>query len=295
MSRAGDASGAAGVPGAELLAEHAGASVYHADWRALLDVVPECDAVIVDAPYSERTHAGHNGGAEDANGAVERPEIRDNRTRQAIGIRAIRRGLGYGAWSPADVDAFVSAWAPRCSGWIVSITDDVLAPAWRASFEAAGLCAFSPLAFVEPGSRVRLTGDGPSQWATWVVVARPRSRVMASWGTLPGAYVCPPGYGSGKVREVVGGKPLWLMERLVEDYTRPGALVVDPCCGAGTTLVAAQRTGRRAIGGDAMREHAEIAAKRISKPAQAPLFVAGSNGVSHATQSKLFEEGESEG
>lgn len=41
-----------------------------------------------------------------------------------------------------------------------------------------------------------------------------------------------------------------------------------------------------------LAEHAEIAAKRISKPAQAPLFVSGSNDVSRATQSQLFEEEE---
>lgn len=245
--------------------------MYHADWRALLGVVPECDAVIVDAPYSERTHGGqHKGLCED-----------------------MRRDMNYAAWSAEDVAAFVSYWALRCSGWFVTITDHVLAPAWERELAAFGLYVFSPLAFVAPGSRVRISGDGPAQWSTQIVVARQRSRSMATWGALPGAYVLPPGHAERMA--VVGGKPLWLMERLVEDYTRPGALVVDPCCGAGTTLVAAQRTGRRAIGGDAMREHAEIAAKRISRPAQAPLFVAGSNGVSHATQSKLFEEGESEG
>lgn len=74
---------------------------------------------------------------------------------------------------------------------------------------------------------------------------------------------------------VVGGKPLWLMERLVEDYSRPGQLVVDPCCGAGTTLEAARRTGRRAIGGDVSLEHARIAADRVSKPTQRGLFAFG--------------------
>lgn len=256
------------VKPAEKLAEHAGASVYHADWRALLDVVPECDSLQTDAPYSERTHGGHGSAL----------------------CSDMRRDLDYLAWDASDVAEFVEAWAPRVRGWFVSITDHVLAPAWEAALERTGRYVFSPVAFVAPGSRVRIAGDGPAQWATQIIVARPRSREFASWGALPGAYVLPPGHAERMA--VVGGKPLWLMERLVEDYTRPGALVVDPCCGAGTTLVAAQRTGRRAIGGDAMREHAEIAAKRISKPAQAPLFVTGSNEVSRATQSKLFDEGE---
>jgi DNA modification methylase len=56
------------------------------------------------------------------------------------------------------------------------------------------------------------------------------------------------------------------MSRLCEDYSRPGDLVVDPCCGAGTTLVAALRSGRRAIGGDINPEHAELARLWTANP-----------------------------
>lgn len=45
-------------------------------------------------------------------------------------------------------------------------------------------------------------------------------------------------------------KPLALLERLVGAHTRPGELVLDPCCGSGTTLVAAHRLGRRFVGID---------------------------------------------
>ena len=65
---------------------------------------------------------------------------------------------------------------------------------------------------------------------------------------------------------VVGGKPVFLMQRLVEDYSRPNDLVVDPCCGAGTTLVGAIRAGRRAIGGDMNAAHADLAAQWIRHP-----------------------------
>jgi DNA modification methylase len=65
------------------------------------------------------------------------------------------------------------------------------------------------------------------------------------------------------------------MERLVEDYSRPGDLVCDPCCGAGTTLEAALRTGRLAVGGDVLREHAELSARRVGGMVQRPLFAGG--------------------
>lgn len=262
---------------ATLLAEHANARAYLADWRDLLEVVRDeggCDLLSTDAPYSERTHAGHDEGTESVNSAIVRASRPGkSATFESRPSKLARRSINYGAWSPEDVTAFVESWAPLTRGWMVSITDHVLAPAWSSAMESVGRYVFAPLAFVAPGSRVRMSGDGPAQWSTFVIVSRPKTRAFASWGSLGGAYVLPTGCG-GRL-DVVGGKPLWLMERLVEDYSRPGGLVVDPCMGAGTTLVAAQRTGRRSIGGDAMREHAELAAKRISRPAQQPLFAGG--------------------
>ena len=258
---------------ATLLADKGDARVYHATWQQLAEVVGQVDTLIVDAPYSERTHAGHDSGSDRVNGgATLSPEVRDNLARRQLGLDPIRRSLGYGAWAPEDVGEFVGAWSTRVEGWMVSITDSVLAPAWAEAMERAGRYVFAPLACVEVGSRVRMVGDGPSNWTTWAVVSRPRGAAFAKWGTLPGAYVVPPGHGSGKRREVVGGKPAWLMERLVSDYSRPGDLVCDPCCGAGTTLTAAVRVGRRAVGGDMKREHAEMAARAVNSAIQTPLF-----------------------
>jgi hypothetical protein len=45
-------------------------------------------------------------------------------------------------------------------------------------------------------------------------------------------------------------KPLALMERIIAASTNPGDVVLDPFCGCGTTVDAAQRLGRRWIGID---------------------------------------------
>lgn len=45
-------------------------------------------------------------------------------------------------------------------------------------------------------------------------------------------------------------KPEKLLDRIVRAASRPGGLVVDPFCGSGTTLVAAAKAGRRAVGLD---------------------------------------------
>lgn len=43
-------------------------------------------------------------------------------------------------------------------------------------------------------------------------------------------------------------KPVKLMERLIETFTDPGDVVIDPCCGSGSTLRAARNLGRSAYG-----------------------------------------------
>lgn len=264
-----------------LIGATAVASVYHASWRDLLDVVPTCDAIICDPPYSEVTHKGHAEGAQTANNARTWAANGDHKDKAAARYAAAgkgeRRKINYDPWTPEDVSAFVGAWSPRTRGWFVAMSDHVLQPAWEAALREAGRYVFSPLAFVWPGSRVRMVADGPAQWSVWITVARPKTKEGAAWRSLPGAYVLPPGAGEGgmarhEAEYVVGGKPLWLMKALARDYSNRGDLVVDPTCGGGTTLVGAISEGRRAIGGDVMLEHAQMAGRRIQVPIAASLF-----------------------
>lgn len=126
---------------------------------------------------------------------------------------------------------------------------------------------FAPLPLVETGSRVRLTGDGPSSWSCWVIVARPRTPEFVRWGTLPGAYVQ-----KNERKAVMGGKPLGIMRSIVRDYTRPGDLVCDPCMGGCTTGLAALSEGRRFVGSEIDPAHFEIARKRLAAGYTPPLF-----------------------
>lgn len=63
-------------------------------------------------------------------------------------------------------------------------------------------------------------------------------------------------------------KPVALLERIIATFTEPGDLVVDPMCGSGTALVAAERLGRRAFGCDINDDAIDIAARRIGAPLQ---------------------------
>lgn len=52
-----------------------------------------------------------------------------------------------------------------------------------------------------------------------------------------------------------------------------GDIILDPFAGSGTTLVAAQKLGKRYIGCDLSREYVDIARKRLAQPYTVPMFV----------------------
>lgn len=58
-------------------------------------------------------------------------------------------------------------------------------------------------------------------------------------------------------------KPLMLLERLLTAASDPGAFVLDPFVGSGTTVVAAQRLGRRCVGCDLEAQFLDVAKKRL--------------------------------
>lgn len=43
-------------------------------------------------------------------------------------------------------------------------------------------------------------------------------------------------------------KPVKLLEKLIELFTDEGEVVIDPCCGSGSTILAADNTGRKGFG-----------------------------------------------
>lgn len=210
------------------------------------------DCVITDPPFSKRIHSGQ---------AAKR-----------FGHCSVK-DIPYACFSEKDVARAVDFLSSRVRGWWVVMTDTILARAWEKELYHFGLYVFSPLPFVDVGSRVRLSGDGPASWTTQIVVARPRTKEFQKWGALKGAYIIEKGQSAERRSKwVVGGKPLVIMEQLVRDYSRKGDVVLDPFAGGGTTLLAAINCGRSAIGSEIDVERAELAFSRVRGTAQAGLF-----------------------
>jgi site-specific DNA-methyltransferase (adenine-specific) len=69
--------------------------------------------------------------------------------------------------------------------------------------------------------------------------------------------------------------PVELPQKLMELYTYRGDLVVDPFAGSGSTLVAAARCGRDAVGYDLDPQYVEIALARLAGDEAVPAGVGG--------------------
>lgn len=58
-------------------------------------------------------------------------------------------------------------------------------------------------------------------------------------------------------------KPVELLETLIQAITRPGDLILDPFAGSGSTLAAAERTGRQYIGVELDDDYFELARQHV--------------------------------
>lgn len=67
-------------------------------------------------------------------------------------------------------------------------------------------------------------------------------------------------YGDGRQGDAryAGATPSWVVWQVLERYTAPGDVVLDPFCGSGTTLDVCKDTGRRGIGFDLASRRADI-------------------------------------
>lgn len=74
-------------------------------------------------------------------------------------------------------------------------------------------------------------------------------------------------------------KPILLLEKIIKLVTQPGDMVLDPFCGSGTTLVAAQLLNRKFIGFDLNKKAISLAKKRLQVPIK--------------TESQLLQKGKS--
>lgn len=227
--------------------------VWCADYReVMLDLGRDFAHIITDPPYEQRTHNAPRITRTDGHASPESIPFQ--------GIDLMR----------AD---FLQRVKLRCSGWLIAFCTPEGVAAWRDAIEAAKLRYKLACVWVKPDAMPKFNGQGPSHGHECLVTA---------W--------CGPGYsrwnGGGrrgvfthpcnpKSRDGLHPteKPVALMLELVELFTRPGDLVLDPFMGTGATGIACARTGRRFIGLEQDPAYFQRACERLmATAAQADLF-----------------------
>ena len=68
-------------------------------------------------------------------------------------------------------------------------------------------------------------------------------------------------------------KSVPLLERLIEIFTDKGDVVIDPCAGSGTTLLAAANLERKAYGFEMNRQFCKDAETKVLRRIQKKIFI----------------------
>ncbi|MGC4115921.1 MAG: DNA methyltransferase [Myxococcales bacterium] len=138
--------------------------------------------------------------------------------------------------------------------------------------------------FTEPDGRRyrkrwRRAKDGTSYFEKQYLDESKGVPASTVWSDIQQVYADPRAYKPGMDSEITNyptQKPLKLLERILAISTAPGDLVLDFFAGSGTTLVAAEKTGRRWIGCDQNPQATQLAARRLlSLPDPKPFSLEG--------------------
>ena len=168
--------------------------------------------------------------------------------------------------------------------WVLVFTDGESNHLWRDALTCAGLEYVRTCYWNKLGATPQLTGDRPADHVEHIIVCHQRhangkpKRKRWNGGGRGNLYSTPIVRGSCREARVhTTQKPLALMEALVRDFTEPGDLIGDPFAGSGTTLVAAKRLGRAALGIEANPLFASVAEKRLDmtrvQPSSSPVAI----------------------
>jgi site-specific DNA-methyltransferase (adenine-specific) len=248
---------------ADVLEGRAGWTVVHGDCLDVLPTLPDRSVahVITDPPYSEHVHGKSRAGASkktlrDGNGHITRCAIE----------REV--DFGFAHLTTEVMEAVADQCARLASRWTLAFCDVESSHLWSGALRSAGLDYCRTGAWVKVGATPQFTGDRPGVGFEAVVVCHQPGRKKWNGGGHAGVWThltcIDRGSPSGTAdRCHPTQKPLPLMTELVELFTDPGDIVLDPFAGSGSTGVACVRLGRRFIGIEKDATYAALATQRL--------------------------------
>lgn len=210
--------------------------------------------LICDAPYSAKVHDN---------------AVSNNNAAQGPGTH--KRGLGFGPLTP-ELRAAIAQVAQHATRWSLIYSDLESGHEWRAAVVTQQTEYLRTVPWIR-WSQPQKSGDRPPSGAELVTVFARRGR--KHWSG-PGSLTAfetrdEPCVASHFDAKSLRGddkysceKPLDLLLQQVSWFSDPGELVCDPCCGVGTTGLAARMLGRDALLLDASAEACMIARTRLA-------------------------------
>jgi site-specific DNA-methyltransferase (adenine-specific) len=222
----------------------------------VLPVLPEKSVahVITDPPYSEHVHAKE----------WQSRALAANGDKRASTEHA---GIGFEPLTDVVRRAVAAECERLAQRWSLAFCDLEGIGPWRSDLLGVGLEWVRACIWDKIDSAPQFTGDRPANSAEAICVSHPPGRKRWSGGGKRNVY-------RHAVNAERGGKPhpttkpVPLMTELVEDFTDPDELVLDPFAGSGTTGVACLRLGRRCILIEKSEKYAALARERMRAESQ---------------------------
>ena len=222
--------------------EQDGIVIYHGDCREILPTLPKVDLVLTDPPYDAKTHRG----------AIT----------VAASVQSSKdSGVSFSCLD--DVQGVTLALLALSQRWVIAFCALEQLGAYAA---AAGGAWVRAGVWDKIAPSPQITGDRPGQAVEGIAIMHNPGRKKWNRGGGAGIWRFLPDKGATRPDHPTP-KPEGLMASLVSDFSDSGDTILDPFMGSGTTLVAAKRLGRKAIGIELEEKYCEIAARRLQQGA----------------------------
>ena len=214
--------------------EQDGITIYHGDCAGIICHLSRVDHVLTDPPYDARTHAG---------------------------ARSHGDKVSKIDFAPLDIRAALPRLLVITRRWCVCFcTMEMVGEYKEVANESWVRAGF----WRRPDGAPQFTGDRPGTPGDAIAIMHAQGKKRWNGGGKHGYWE----YGVERAERVhPAQKPESLMCALVSDFSDQGDTILDPFMGSGTTLVAAKRLGRKAIGIELEEKYCEIAAKRLAQGA----------------------------